>query len=240
MKRIIISFIVMIALMLNIAPLKAEQTPTVTFDGTSSLKYNTDVNEFSKVFEGMVPSETRTLNIQLDNQYSKDVNFYMSTEVLKAFEDAITKTNGAYKVSLILNQDNQKTVIYGGDDALIGTDENGLYDLNGALSDKYMIARVKANKQATVSMSVTLDGVTMKNEYQGLPSTLKFDFTAQYDEPQTNTVINKIVNTKYIDQVIEKVKTGDPTTITLLAVTLVLAGSAIAIFVRKGGKKHEK
>ncbi|MEG0365263.1 MAG: hypothetical protein RR585_00400 [Coprobacillus sp.] len=239
MKKIISSLIIMIALVLNIAPLKAEQTPTVTFDGTTSLKYNTDVDKFGEVFTGMVPSETRTLNIQLNNNSEKDVDFYMSTEVLKAFEDAVTATNGAYKVSLVLNQDNQKTVVYGGDNALIGTNENGLYDLNGALNDKYMIANIKANQNAVISMNVTLDGITMRNGYQGLPGTLKFDFTAQYDNTEPKVFVNKIINTKYIDQIIKKVQTGDPTTITILVVALALTASTIAIIVRRGGKKNE-
>lgn len=240
MKKTITSLVILVALMLNVAPLKATQTPMVTFDGTSSLKYNMEIKECSEVFKGMVPSETRTLNIQLNNNDSKDVNFYMSTEVIKAFEDTLKQTNGAYKVTLVLTQDNQKTVIYGDDNALIGTNENGLYDLNGSLSDKYMIANIKPNKDAVISMSVTIDGSTIRNEYQGLPAALKFDFTAQYEEPQTNTIINKVVNTKYIDQIIKKVKTGDPTTITLLLVTFALTSSVIIFAIKKGGKKHEK
>lgn len=240
MKKLISSLVITIALLLNIAPLQAEQTPIVTFDGTTSLKYNVDVNEFGNAFLGMVPSESRTLNIQLNNDSSKEVEFYMSTQVLKAFEDASTATKGAYRVSLVLNQDDKKTLIYGDEDgALIGSNEKGLYDLNGALNDKYMVAKIKANQKATISLTIALDG-TVANGYQGLPSLIQFDFTAQYQDSQSNVIINKIINTKYIDSIITKVKTGDSTTITILAVALVGAASMIALLVRKGGKKHEK
>lgn len=235
MKKIFITTVLTLTLLLSIAPIKAQDmNPSVTFDGSTTLKYNGDTKEFGKAFENMVPSQKRTLNIDLKNDSDKEVNFYMTTKVLEAFEDAKSATNGAYHVSLSLTQNNKETYIYGDQEgAMVGANENGLYDLNGSLNDKYMIAKLSAQETATVSLTVELDGMTLRNDYQGLPGMFQFDFTAQYDNTvQTPTTIVKTV--------IKNIQTGDTTTIGIVALVMVVAGLGIFVVIRKGGKKNEK
>lgn len=237
MKKYISSLLIIVALLLNVTSLSALENPSVTFDGTSSLKYNSQAHDFSQVFSGMVPSEARTLEIDLINDTNQTVDFFMSTKVLEAFEDAVKATQGAYNVSLSLLQDGKTLIIYGEDEgALIGANENGLYDLNGALNDKYMIANIDGNKQAKILLTIQLDGMSLRNEYQGLQGALQFDFTAQYPEVKTKQVVNTTVINKYVDSV----KTGDPTSIGILVGVIVIAAIGITLTVKKGGKKHEK
>lgn len=235
MKKILITTVLTLTLLLSIAPIKAQDVePSVTFDGSTTLQYNVDTKEFGKVFENMVPSQKRTLNIHLKNDSDKEVNFYMTTKVLEAFEDAKTASQGTYHVSLSLTQDGKETYIYGQQDgALVGANENGLYDLNGSLNEKYMIAKVASQKEATISLTVELDGMTLRNNYQGLPGMFQFDFTAQYDDTlQTPETIVKTI--------IKNIQTSDMTTIGIVALMLGIAGFGIGVGIRKGEKKNEK
>ena len=235
MKRIQIMMTLTLIMLLNIVSIKAQElTPTVTFDGTVSLKYNIDTKEFGKTFENMVPSEKRTLNILLKNDSHQDVDFFMSTEVLEAFEDAKQASHGSYHVSLSVFNNGETTYVYGDKiGALVGSNENGLYDLNGSLNQKYKIAHILANQDATIQLTVELDGTTLRNEYQGLPGMFAFDFTAQYDNavksPQT-----------IIKTIIRNVQTGDSTTIEFLILSMMIVGSGGLLILRKGGHKNDK
>ena len=149
MRKLLSGIILVCLCMMFVVPVGALEEPIVEFDGTTSLKYNVDENAFGTHFEGMMPGEERVQSITLKDTSDKEVNFFMSTEVIKVFEDAKESAqNGGYIVSLTLNQDGQETLIYGNREEINagGRDGNGLYDMNGALNDKFMIATLKPNK----------------------------------------------------------------------------------------------
>ncbi len=242
MKRIVAMMIIAFSMVFGMNAVKAETIPTVTFDGTTSIKYNVSKDSFSKVFEGMVPGEARTLTIKLVNDYSKAADFYMSTKTLKAFEDAKKASGGAYTVSMSLLQDDKTTLIYGtGEGALIGADSNGLKDINGALNDTYKVATIEAGKEATLSFKVALDGQSLRNEYQSQSGQFQFDFTVQYNDTAAGVVVNNVVAApkNVVKTIYNSVKTGDPTTITGLVALLIVAGTGIFFLTRKVAKKHE-
>lgn len=244
MRKLLSGVILACLCMMLVVPVGALEEPIVEFDGTTSLKYNMDEDAFGTHFEGMMPSEERIQSITLKNTSDKEVHFFMSTEVIKVFEDAKESAkDGGYTVSLTLVQDGKETLIYGnrGEINVGGTDGNGLYDMNGTLNDKFMIATLSPNKEAVVNLSVKLDGQTIDNEYQGLPGTFQFDFTVQYDNDELQTVVNTITNTikGETQTIIEKVKTGDPTTIGGLVIILGLSAGLI-VALKKGGRKNEK
>ncbi len=234
MKKILSAILLASICIMLVTPVGAKEIPIVEFDGTTQLKYNMEENAFGTNFEGMVPGEERVQSIILKNNGDRLVDFFMSTEVIQAFEEENAK-NGGYIVSLTLNQDGQETLIYGNRSEInVGADENGLYDMNGTLNDKFMIASIEPEKEATVSLAVKLDGQSMGNDYQGLPGTFQFDFTVQYDDSEPEVVVNTIVNT-----IIENIKTGDPVTIGGLLFALGASAGAI-VLMKKGGRKDEK
>lgn len=244
MKKLLSGIILACLCMMLVVPVGALEEPIVEFDGTTSLKYNRDEDAFGTHFEGMMPGEERIQSITLKNTSDKEVHFFMSTEVIKVFEDARESAkDGGYTVSLTLNQDGKETLIYGNRQEINagGMTGNGLYDMNGTLNDKFMIATLAPDKEAVVSLSVKLDGQSLGNEYQGLPGTFQFDFTVQYDDSEPQTVIKTITNTikGETQTIIKKVKTGDPTTIGGLIIALGLSAGAI-VTLKKGGRKNEK
>lgn len=241
MKKRMIS-ILLASWCMAVVPVSAEEIPTVEFDGTTELKYSADETNFGTSFEGMVPSEERVQSIRLKNTDKNTVEFYMSTEVIEAFEEAKDATQAGYIVSLSVVKDGVETQIYGNKDNVnVGANEEGLYDLNGSLKQNYMVARLNPNEEAIVKLSVKLDGQSMKNAYQGLPGTFQFDFSVQYDDSEPETVVNKIVNEikGSTQTIIKKVETGDPTTIGTLVFVMFVAGGVL-LYLRKGGRKYEK
>lgn len=237
MKKLLTSILLACMCMMFVVPTNAEEKPTVEFDGSTELKYNMDKHAFGTNFEGMLPAEERTQSIVLKNTSDREVDFYMSTEVIEVFEEARESAkNGGYTVALTLLQDGHETLVYGNKEEMnVGANENGLFDMNGSLNDMFMIAQLQPGKEAVVSLSVKLDGQSIRNDYQGLPGTFQFDFTVQYDNTEPETVINKIVNTIKGESVVtsDTMKVG---VFTFVAVAS--AGAFIAL--RKGGRKDEE
>lgn len=220
-KRIITGLIVSFLCAFSFIGVNAASNPTVTFDGTSTLKYSEDANNFSQVFQGMHAGESRTLNIDLVNKSDKDVDFFMKTEILNSLEEGMAANGAGYHVSLKLIKGSNETYIFGSDEgALVGANENGLYDLNGALNENYLITALDANEEATLALTIVIDGATARNEYQATTGEIQFDFSVSYEESIATNIINRVV-------------TGDPTTVSMLIAVLLIAGATIYVSAKK-------
>lgn len=245
MKKLLSTMAVVAALLFSSSTSFAasEKIPTVTFDGSTSLTYNVKENEFGKSFEGMLPSEKRTLEIKLKNTSKSDIDFYMSAKVLKAFEEANKAEGGAYIVSLAVKQNKTTTMIYGDvEGSSVGANKSGLYDLNGSLNDNFKVATIAKEQEASVFLNVEIDGASVRNSYQGLPGQFQFDFTAQYLDPKETTIVNNVNKVVYdkVTTFIESVKTGDPTSVGAIVGVLIIAGATVIFFKKKGGRTNEK
>ena len=258
MKKKIIAFGMMLALLLSLSTIAygAEETPTVTFDGSEDIKYNyDDTDNFGTKFNDMQPGEERVQEILLKNTSNKSIDFFMRTEVLKAFEDAKKASEAAYQISLTITQDGKTETIYGGNEsdgtARIGADENGLKDMNVSLQEWLMLVNLKPSKTATLKMTVFLDGESHTNDYQAADGTFQFEFRAGYDDapPQTEIVTekqadkivtNKVTTPGPVNKVVRQVKTGDDTPV---GFWLMAAGASLLIVILAavyGKKKKEK
>ena len=164
--------------------------PTATFDGSDEIKYNySDLENFGSAFSDMLPGEERSQEIVLKNTGSQAAEFYMQTEVLRAFEEAGAQ-GAAYTVSLSLEKDGEAIVIYGGETGATvgGADGRGLYDLNGQMNEWVRVADLQPGKSASLFMTVLLDGESATNDYMGAEGTLQFEFRAGYDDTPPETV----------------------------------------------------
>ena len=89
MKRLFSSLLaVVLVFALSINALAA--IPTVYYnDGSSVLQYSLTNGTFGDAFENMIPGVTRTQQIALQNNGSKDsIRFFMSVQVLKTLINA--------------------------------------------------------------------------------------------------------------------------------------------------------
>ncbi|NBK97462.1 MAG: hypothetical protein EOM50_05510 [Erysipelotrichia bacterium] len=225
MKKILVGIFSIFFCVFSLTSMHANEIPSVTFDGTSTLKYSEEANNFSSVFEGMHSGETRELSIQLVNHSDKEVDFFMNTEVLQSLEKSVQSNGAGYNVSLKLAKGNEDHYIFGSEEgALVGANENGLYDLNGTLNEKYLLTSLGANEKAVLSLVIGIDGTTSRNDYQASVGELQMDFSVSYEENVMTNVVKNVVN---------KVTTGDPTSISTLVMLLLISGGAIYVSCKK-------
>ena len=118
-KRIMaLSMILTLVFGLSTVAYADDTTPTAVFDGSEEIKYNyQDTNNFGNAFSDMLPGEDRAQEIVLKNTSDKTVDFFMRTEVLKAFEDTEQRSNAAYQITLTVTQGSETITIYGGAEA---------------------------------------------------------------------------------------------------------------------------
>lgn len=229
----------------------AQETPTVTFDGSSEMKYNYDnTQNFGTAFEEMLPGESRTQEILLKNDYTRGVDFYMQQEVIRSFEDTVEASGAAYDISLVLVKGQERTQIFGGgeDAGRIGGDEEGLANLNDAVDGWVYLTDLNAGEVASLQLTVTLDGESNTNAYQDASGTFEFQFRATYDDPETvyekgetQFVTKEVKGQNTITRIRSTIKTGDQAPIVLFG-----ASAALAVFVliflvvrHRKGKENE-
>lgn len=216
----------------------AEETPTVTFDGSSQMKYTYyDKQNFGSAFTGMLPGEERKQEIILQNKSDKTADFYMEVEIIRALEEASQASGAAYKFSLGVTQNSvnngEKSVIYGGTaegKAWIGGDNSGLSQINEVLKNYgqkgIKVATLKSGETAVISLTVTLDGMTGGNTYQDLNGTFEFAFHAGYENPG-DAIVNHVNGKDSI--LLKSVKTGDETKIIPVVICMIMSITVIGI-----------
>ena len=248
-KRIKFLCILCIAMLSLPMTVCAEETPKATFDGTNELKYNyDDTANFGDGFVNMMPGETRSQEIILENTSNKTVDFYMKTEILKTFEEVKKTSGAAYQVMLTITNPNGTGVIYGGSEedgsGRIGADDQGLGNLNDSMGDWYMVATLEPTEEAVITLSVSLDGESHTNSYQSAEGTFQFEFKAGYDDRQTVFTIYEQLEDTIIEQIIysDVVKTGDNAMSSLWMLGIGLCGACllVLIIIKKSEKGETK
>lgn len=194
----------------------AADTPKATFDGSKEIQYNyDDTTNFGDGFVNMMPGETRSQDIILENTSDKTVDFYMKTETLKTFEEVKKTSGAAYQVMLTVTDSEGTRVIYGGSEedgsSRIGADEEGLGNLNGNISEWFKVVTLNQKQQATVTLQVSLDGESHDNSYQAAEGTFQFEFKAGYDDVKNVVTIYEQLEDVVVNQIVyaDSVKTGD-------------------------------
>lgn len=187
-------------------------------------------------FTGMEPGETRDLTLSLTNGDSKDVNFYMSAEILKNLAEQGDQ-NAVYTFTISKNGTPFfETVIGGGSDSQnISIGAEYLKEDNTILLDT-----MAPGQKDTLTVSLALDGDSAENVYMNQNGKIQLVFSA--GSPVTNepgTVINRIVRTitgQSSTSPDTGVQAGD--ILLLVAFAAVIAGIILAIILLR--KKHKE
>lgn len=239
-KRLLCLLTVMVLSLSATMNVCAAGVPTVKFDGSKTLTTELDGEAFDDTFKGMLPGESRTQSIQLENTFDKAVDFYMNVKVLKAFEDLEKAAGAAYSVKLAVTKGDATTVIYGtGDDAATigGVDGKGLYSLNGSLNDSFLVATLAKGETAKIEFSIAIDGVSFNNNYNGADvkeCVSQFEFYATYDDQEV--VVPSQPESSVLDGVFGN--TGDTTNLIFLGAIFLIAAAGIIVLVVLKRREH--
>jgi len=248
-KRIKFLCILCIAMLSLPMTVCAEETPKATFDATTELKYNyDDTTNFGNAFINMMPGETRSQDIILENISNATVDFYMKTEILKTFEEVKQTSGAAYQVMLSVTDPNGTNIIYGGAEedgsGRIGADDQGLGNLNDSMGDWYKVAELEPRTQAVITLTVSLDGESHTNAYQSAEGTFQFEFKAGYDDRNNVVTIYEQLEDTIIEQIIysDVVKTGDNAMSSLWMLGIGICGACLLVLliIKKSEKGETK
>ena len=209
---------------------------TYTADGT--LEDNFDSNDFSDSISGLQPGDSVKLTIRLKNANANGSNWYMSNEVLDSLEEADAQ-GSAYGYLLVYNGPDGSRTLY--DSETVGGDDSaGLYEATEGLQDLFWLGAMTAGQEATVELTVSLDGETEGNDYFDTAASLKMNFAVEPVEetpspsssPKPSSTTGKVV------------QTGDDTNLFPFYVAMAVSGLlflALAIdSVRRRRKEQEE
>ena len=144
-------------------------TPTnwqVTFNGTA-LQSNFTTATIQESIQGMQPGDDANFEINLANNYSTPVDWYMENEVIASFEDTSVAKGGAYSYVLTYYPTTgAPQLLYtsntvGGEGAA-ADGSVGLYQATNALDEYLYLERIPSGGKAKMLLHVELDGETRK------------------------------------------------------------------------------
>lgn len=247
MKKKIISIAFALVLLLGMTGVVSAADSSINYLGNNKFETNFTTDGFLNTFANLVPGDQKEESIVLSNNSDKTIDYYMSTEVAKAFEDIEGIAGGAaYAVKLSVVKDGTEKVIYGNgeDAAVIGGNESGLNVLDSSLSDNLMVATLKKGESATVKLSIALEGEGMGsaynaaiNDFEKVAGELDFEFFVV--EQEFNAPAEKEANNITVSM--GGITTGDYAPIKTLFTVVIAAAAVVTVcVVIKGRRKNEQ
>ena len=203
----------------------------VSFDG-KKMNTNFASADMTKDVLAILPGDSITLEIGLENAVDKKTDWYMTNEVLQTLEDSNnTAQGGAYTYILTyLDPAGQETILYssevvGGESLVRADQEEGLHQASSGLENFFYLDRLEKGEKATIRLYVKLDGETQGNAYQDTLAKLQMNFAV---EPINDETITTYVEKEVIVYT-PGVNTGDNNPVVLLSVAALVSGLAILL-----------
>lgn len=171
----------------------AELIPTnkewsVSFTAQKKMVSDFKTSEMDDKVYGLQPGDYTDITLNLKNEFSDTVDWYMTNKVLKSLED--TRANdtglagGAY--TYILTFKNTTTgaekVLFSSDTVggeSVSASGEGLHEATGALEDWLYLDTFKNGEGGTLTLRVALDGETQGNDYQDTLAELQMNFAVE-------------------------------------------------------------
>lgn len=158
----------------------------VTFTG-SAMKSNFKTSELTKSAVELLPGDSITYEVTLENSSDTTSAMYMSNAVRKSMEDSSHATGGAYTYDLrYVSDSGGELVLY--DSATVGGEgsdglEEATDNLGGNQTDSYFfLGNLASGASGTVRLTLALDGETQGNDYQDSLADLRMKFAAEETE----------------------------------------------------------
>ncbi len=143
---------------------------------------NFDSSDVAGSVSSLLPGDSVTIELDLENQDKKSTDWYMTNEVLSSLEDSQeSASGGAYTYILTYTASTgEVTTLYSSDnvggekDSLAG---EGLHE--ATQSDFFYLDRLESGSHGKVSLTVALDGETNGNGYQNTLAKLQMAFAVE-------------------------------------------------------------
>ncbi|MDD3028119.1 MAG: LPXTG cell wall anchor domain-containing protein [Erysipelotrichaceae bacterium] len=208
MKKLIIGLAITLVAFLSMNNVAAADV--ITYQGDANRFIMLDGN--APDFENMLPGESRTVTFNLVNGSGGQMRFYMSSEIL---DNIANKGDGdaVYTFTIADGTTPFFETEVGNDEVTIGlqflTNDNNI-----------LLGTLNAGASKTINVTLSLDGDSANNEYQGQTGVVNFIFSVEQPLPKI-------------------VKTGDESVSPLVYGGLIVAAGLVLILYKRGGK-HEK
>ena len=191
MKKNLSVILITLMMLLGTCAIAADSADIV-YDGKALV--NTSDADLSDSISGLLPGETKNIDITFANNSSNKTNWYITNKILSSFEDKGAAENGGYTYALIyIDPTGAETTLYSNDH--IGGEveemEAGLKQINSAVGDNYFyLGSLDANKSGTIRIRIGLDGESQSNSYMDAVAELQLSFAVE--EEVSNTTRNVI------------------------------------------------
>lgn len=235
----------------------AEVSGDVEFDG-KQLNIHYSQAEFQNALASLLPGEEASLTLSLSNNSDKTTDWYVENQVVKAFEEGIEASGGAYAYEILyIDQSGKKNVIYS-NDKVGGEDSKGLYEATDSTDKYFYLTRLASGGMGVFKINIKIDGETVSNEYQNSIADINVNFgvevvdekAAPNDSDNTKTSDKTKKTSKKVTSTPSKtphnlIKTGDDTKMTIYIMLFALAAIALCVVVfswareRKGGSNEQ-
>ena len=147
----------------------------VTFDGSKLQSNDYSREEIKKVLEGMQPGDKAEITWVLSNNSDKDVDWWMSNDTMKTFEEDKRNTveggNYTYKLNYV-DTKNELDKIYDNDVHYTVTlkshlfENDGKYVFNDIIQSPEVWTVVNGESYGIILENVTVDEVNQNNIYE--------------------------------------------------------------------------
>ena len=161
----------------------SDQGWKVEFTGKEMVS-NFSSSEISEAVYALQPGDQVTIRLALANGSQREVDWYMTNEVLSSLEDHseearggayayhLSYTDGAGAVTTLYSSEN----VGGEKDAKAGL---GLREATDGLGEYVQLDRMAAGGTGAVELTVALDGETQGNGYQNTLADLRMNFAVE-------------------------------------------------------------
>lgn len=193
MKKILLPLVTAMILVFAMSvSVMAELVPPLkdyycTFTTGKKLDSNFKTKDMYNQFAGMQPGDYTDIAIDIKNENSNTVDWYMTNKVLKTLEDtreADALSGGAYTYILTYKNKNsgeEKTLfssdVVGGDD--VSPAGEGLHEATDALDEWFYLDTLSKDDGGVLTLRVALDGETQGNDYQDTLAELQMQFAVE-------------------------------------------------------------
>lgn len=198
----------------NAEDFKGSQTWLANFTGEKIESNFTSAAIADEILQ-ILPGDTITLEVSIQNSFEDETDWYMTNEVLKTLEESKDVAEGGAYTYILSYEGSDGTVkeLYNSDtvggEGNVTADLEGLHQATDSLKDYFFLERLDKSEKGTVKLFVKLDGETQGNDYQDTLARLQMNFAVE-------KVAGPIV-----------VQTGDATNMMMYAGMAFVAGVAL-------------
>ena len=133
----------------------------------------------------ILPGDTITLEVAIQNSSDEETDWYMTNEVLETLEESKDSAEGGAYIYILtyIGSDGTEKVLYSseavGGEGTVTDDLEGLHQATNSLEDYFFLERLDKEEKGTVSLFVELDGETQGNDYQNTLARLQMNFAVE-------------------------------------------------------------